>query len=128
MRAQDKIIIALAVLYTSIAFSLELYWLVFNQVMETRTDLFARILALYFPADHSWRMPGNPPEKALSISLEMVNVFHHSMAVVWTDLVHHQTASISLPSATSYRNLYVVLWHLHLLQRCPCLGLRDVRV
>ncbi len=27
--------------------TLEGYWLMFNQVMETRTDIFAKILALY---------------------------------------------------------------------------------
>jgi emopamil binding protein len=72
---KDKVVIALVVLYSSVALTLELYWIIFNQVMEFRTDLVARVLQFYWPADHSWRIPGFPAEKAFVLSLELVNVF-----------------------------------------------------
>jgi len=87
MRSQDKFIIVMIAVFTSVAFSLELYWLIFNQVMESRTDLLARILALYWPADYTWRISGTPPQKALSISLETVNVFITpwlSLGLIWS--------------------------------------------
>jgi hypothetical protein len=83
---RDKVVIGLILAYTSIALSLELYWLIFNQVMETRTDLFAQILSLYWPADYGWRIPGNAPQKAVSLALETVNVFITpwlSLGLIW---------------------------------------------
>jgi hypothetical protein len=68
--AKDKVIIGLIVAFTAVALTLELYWLVFNQVMESRTDVFARALALYWPADYTYRIPGYPIEKAFTLSLE----------------------------------------------------------
>src|SRR3954468_14486208 len=72
---KDKAIIGLILVFTSVALTLELYWLIFNQVMESRTDLLARILALYWPVDYTWRIPGYPIEKAFTLSVESVNVF-----------------------------------------------------
>jgi hypothetical protein len=72
---KDKVVIALVVLYSSVALTLELYWIIFHQVMEFRTDLFARVLRFYWPADHSWRIQGYPAEKAFVLSLDLVNVF-----------------------------------------------------
>src|SRR5476651_1915086 len=71
---KDKAIIGLILLFTSVALTLELYWLVFNQVMESRTDLLARILSLYWPADYTFRISGYPLEKAFTLSFESVNV------------------------------------------------------
>jgi EXPERA (EXPanded EBP superfamily) len=70
---KDRAIIGLILAFTAVAFTLELYWLIFNHEMESRTDLVARALALYWPADHSYRVPGYPIEKAFTLSLEGVN-------------------------------------------------------
>jgi len=43
---RDKFIVGLIVFFAAIAMTLEGYWLIFNQVMESRTDIFAKILAL----------------------------------------------------------------------------------
>jgi hypothetical protein len=86
---KDKAIIGLILIFTSVALTLELYWLVFNQVMESRTDLFAKILALYWPADYTWRIPGYPIEKAFTLSFESVNVLVTpwlSMGLIWAIL------------------------------------------
>ena len=71
--AKDKVIILLIVAFTTVALTLELYWLVFNQEMESRTDPLARALAIYWPADYTYRIPGYPIEKAFTLSLEGVN-------------------------------------------------------
>ncbi len=70
---RDRVIIGLIVFFAAIAMTLEGYWLVFNQVMESRTDLFANILAIYWPADYTYRIPGYPPEKSFTLALEGVN-------------------------------------------------------
>ena len=44
LRAEDKVIICLIVFFTAVALTLELYWLIFNQAMENRTDWLARVL------------------------------------------------------------------------------------
>ena len=83
---KDRIVIALVSFFTMVAVTLELYWIIFNQVMEQRTDLFAMVLRLYWPVDHSWRISGYPPEKALMLSLEGTNVFLTpllSVILVW---------------------------------------------
>jgi hypothetical protein len=71
--AKDKAIIGLVLAFTAVALTLELYWLIFNQEMESRTDLVARALAIYWPADYTYRVPGYPVEKAFTLSLEGVN-------------------------------------------------------
>jgi EXPERA (EXPanded EBP superfamily) len=71
---KDKVIIGLLLGFTAVALTLELYWLVFNQEMERRTDLLARVLAIYWPADYTFRVSGYPIEKAFTLSFEAVNV------------------------------------------------------
>jgi hypothetical protein len=71
--ARDKVIIFLILFFAAIAFTLEAYWLIFNQVMESRSDVFARILALYWPADYTYRIPGYPIAKSFTLALEGVN-------------------------------------------------------
>lgn len=87
----DKVIIGLIVFFTSVALTLELYWLIFNQVMESRTDTFARLLAIYWPADYTYRVTGYPIAKAFTLSLEGVNTFLTpvlSAVLVWSILKH----------------------------------------
>src|SRR5262249_40363864 len=71
--AKENVIIALIMLFTSVAWTLEAYWLMFHQIMESRTDLFARTLALYWPADYTYRIPGYPIEKSFTLAVESVN-------------------------------------------------------
>ena len=70
---KDKVIIGMLVVFAAIAMTLEGYWLIFNQVMESRTDLLANILAIYWPADYTYRIAGYPPEKSFTLALEGVN-------------------------------------------------------
>ena len=72
---KDKVTIGLILFFTTVALTLELYWLIYHQEMEARTDLFARLLSIYWPADRTYRIPGYPIEKAFTLSLEGVNTF-----------------------------------------------------
>jgi len=86
---KDKVTIGLILFFTTVALTLELYWLIFNQVMESRTDLLAKILALYWPVDYTWRIPGYPIEKAFTLSFESVNVLVTpwlSLGLIWAIL------------------------------------------
>jgi hypothetical protein len=75
LSAKDKAIIGLVLCFTAAALTLELYWLIFNQEMESRSDLFARIFAFYWSADYTYRIPGRPIEKSFTLALEGVNTF-----------------------------------------------------
>ena len=71
---KDRVIIALIAAFTLVAFTLEAYWIWFNQVMESRTDVLARTLALYWPADYTYRVPGYAIEKCFTLAVEGANV------------------------------------------------------
>jgi hypothetical protein len=89
LSGKDKAIIGLLLFYTTVALTLELYWLIFHQVMESRTYLFAQLFALYWPADYTYRIPGYPIEKAFTLALESVNVLITpwlSMGLIWAIL------------------------------------------
>jgi EXPERA (EXPanded EBP superfamily) len=73
LSTSDKTVIGLILIFTSVAVTLELYWLIFNQVMESRSDILGRALAIYWPADYTYRVTGYPIEKAFTLSLEGVN-------------------------------------------------------
>jgi hypothetical protein len=90
---KDVAIVCLIVFFTTVALTLELYWLLHHQEMESRTDLFARIISLYWPLDHSWRIPGYPIEKALNLSLEGVNALVTpilSAILLWAIVKHRR--------------------------------------
>jgi hypothetical protein len=83
---KDRTIIGLILFFATVAFTLEGYWLIFNQVMESRTDLFARLLALYWPADYTYRISGYPIEKSFTLALEGVNTLltqFLSFGLIW---------------------------------------------
>jgi hypothetical protein len=73
LSAKDRMVIVLLLVFTAIALTLELYWIIFNQEMESRTDLLARAIAVFWPADRTFRIPGYPVEKAFTLALEMGN-------------------------------------------------------
>ena len=72
---RDKIVICLIVFFTAVALTFELYWLIFNQAMENRSDLLARAFALYWPADSTYRVPGLSVAKSFNLAVEGVNTF-----------------------------------------------------
>lgn len=83
---KDKIIVGLIVFFALVAFTVEGYWLVFNQVMESRTDLFARLWAFYWPADYTYRISGYPIDKSFTLALESVNTLltqFLSFGLIW---------------------------------------------
>lgn len=69
----DKVTIGLIFFFALIAFTLEAYFLMFNQSLEQRSDVFVKMLSLYWPADYTYRIPGWPIEKCFTIALETVN-------------------------------------------------------
>jgi hypothetical protein len=69
---KDKLIIGFLVLFLLVAI-IEAYWLLHHNVMEQQTDLIARLLAVYWPADRTYRIPGYGVDKAFTLSLESVN-------------------------------------------------------
>jgi EXPERA (EXPanded EBP superfamily) len=71
--AKDKTIIVLIAFFSTVALTLEAYWLIYHDVMESRTDVFARLLAIYWPADYTYRVPGYPIEKCFILVAETVN-------------------------------------------------------
>jgi EXPERA (EXPanded EBP superfamily) len=90
---KDRAIVCLIVFFTTVAMTLELYWLLHHQEMESRTDLFARIISIYWPLDHSWRIPGYSIEKALNLSLEGVNALVTpilSAILLWAIVKHRR--------------------------------------
>jgi cholestenol delta-isomerase len=72
MPARDRAIIGFLVLFllTSV---LEAYWLLHHNEMEQRHDFLARLLAIYWPMDHTYRIPGYGADKAFTLALERVN-------------------------------------------------------
>jgi hypothetical protein len=93
LTVKDRAIVCLIVFFTAVALTLELYWLRHHQEMESRTDLFARIISLYWPLDRSWRIPGYSIEKALNLSLEGVNALVTpilSAILVWAIVMHRR--------------------------------------
>lgn len=75
LSVNDKIVVVLLACFALVAYTLELYWLLFHQTMESRDDIIATIFALYWPADYTYRIPGYPPEKSFTLALESVHVF-----------------------------------------------------
>ncbi len=54
MSVKDKIIIGMILFFTTVAFTLELYWLIHHNVMESRSDVFAEVLSIFWPADRTY--------------------------------------------------------------------------
>jgi hypothetical protein len=90
---KDRVTVCLIVFFTAVALTLELYWLLHNQEMESRADLFARIIALYWPVDYTWRIAGYPVAKAFVLSFESVNVLVTpilSAILLWAIVKHRR--------------------------------------
>jgi hypothetical protein len=80
LSTRDKVTLVIIAFYVVIAVTFEGYWLVFNQVMEQRHDVFAKALSVYWPVDYTYRVSGYPIEKCFTMSVESLNV------LVWQPL------------------------------------------
>jgi len=78
---KDKVTLVLLAFFMSVALTLEAYWLLFHNSMEGRTDIFARLLQIYWPADRTYRIPGYSVEKSFTLALESVNVASQALNV-----------------------------------------------
>jgi hypothetical protein len=80
---RDKLTIGLLAFFVLIAWTIEAYWVLHNDSMEGRHDLLARALALYWPADRTYRIAGHGSAKSFTLALETVNSFVTSWLQLW---------------------------------------------
>lgn len=73
MSRRDRLILGLLCFYILIAFSLELYWLIYRDELVARAphELFARLFQIYGDADRAYY----DRVSALAIGLEGINVY-----------------------------------------------------
>lgn len=83
LAAKDKWTIGLLVFFAVIAWTLEAYWVINNDSMEARHDLFARALAIYWPADRTYRVAGHDVAKSFTLALESINTFVTQAVQLW---------------------------------------------
>lgn len=81
LSAADRVIIGLLAFFLAIAFSLELYWIVYNDSLVARADheLFAYLFQIYGDADRAYFDRISP----MAIGLEQINVFVTQFVNVW---------------------------------------------
>jgi hypothetical protein len=112
---RDKIVICLIVFFTAVALTFELYWLIFNQAMENRTDFLARAFALYWPVDSTYRVPGLSVAKSFTLVLEGVNTFitpSLSSVLVWGILTRRPFRHALQLTIATYSLYSVLLYYL----------------
>ena len=114
--ARDKIVICLVIFFSAIALTFELYWLIFNQAMENRTDLLARAFALYWPADPTYRIPGFSPSPSRSRSKASTLSSRRAFRLCSSGLfsrVGHSVMQLTIPTYTLYSVLlYYLVAHI----------------
>ena len=113
--ARDKIVICLVIFFSAIALTFELYWLIFNQAMENRTDLLARAFALYWPADSTYRVAGLSVAKSFTLALQGVNTFitpSLSSVLVWGILTRRPFRHALQLTIATYTLYSVLLYYL----------------
>ena len=81
MSRRDRIILVLLSFFLCIAFSLELYWLIYRDELVARAphELFARLFQIYGDADRAYY----DRVSALAIGLEGINVYFTQLLNVW---------------------------------------------
>jgi hypothetical protein len=81
MSRSDRVTLGLLTFFLCIAFSLELYWLVFRDELVARapTELFARLFQIYGDADRAYY----DRISALAIGLEGINVYITQAVNLW---------------------------------------------
>jgi hypothetical protein len=83
LSVKDKVTIGLIGFFVLIAWTLEAYWLVHNNDMEAHNDILQKALALYWPADRTYRVPGHDTAKSFTLALESVNVCVTQLLQIW---------------------------------------------
>jgi hypothetical protein len=133
LSARDRVTVGLLAFFMSIALTLEAYWLLFHNSMDGRSDLLARVLQIYWPADRTYRMPGYSVEKSFTLALERINVlsqvlnawlifailrrrsYRHALQltlstyIAYGTLLYLYVAHISGYAVFAYRDLYPFL-------------------
>jgi len=81
MSRSDRVTLVLLTFFLCLAFSLELYWLVFRDELVARAphELFARIFQIYGDADRAYYDRITP----LAIGLESINVYFSQILDLW---------------------------------------------
>jgi len=81
MSRSDRVILGLLTFFLCIAFSLELYWLIYRDELVARAphELFARLFQIYGDADRAYYDRVSP----LAIALEGINVYVTQILNVW---------------------------------------------
>lgn len=81
MSRSDRVTLGLLTFFLCIAFSLELYWLIYRDDLVERAphELFARLFQIYGDADRAYY----DRISALAIGLEGINVYITQLANVW---------------------------------------------
>jgi hypothetical protein len=72
LSTSDKAILAFLGLFLLVSV-LEAYWIINHNEMEQHSDILKRLLAIYWPADRTYRIPGYGNDKAFTLALERVN-------------------------------------------------------
>jgi hypothetical protein len=83
LSVKDKVTIGLIGFFILVAWTLEAYWLLHNNDMEAHNDIFQKGLALYWPADRTYRVPGHDTAKSFTLALESVNVCVTQLLSIW---------------------------------------------
>jgi hypothetical protein len=116
---KDRVTVGLLVFYMSIALTLEAYWLLFHNSMEGRSDVFARLLQVYWPADRNYRIPGYSVEKAFPLALESVNTVVTQILNAWLIFAivrrrpYRHALQLTVSTYTAYGTfLYLYVGHL----------------
>jgi hypothetical protein len=116
--ARDKFIIGFLVFCMLVA-PLELYWIIFRAEVAGRTDVMARLLSIYWPADRTYRDGILDNAQAFTLSLESVNACFSqflNVALVWAILKRKQwrhSLQLTLSTYTFYGTfLYFYVAHL----------------
>jgi hypothetical protein len=119
LATKDRITIGLLVFFMLVALTLEAYWLIFHNVMESRTDLFARALRLYWPADQTYRVPGYSVSKSFTLALESINTIVSQWLNAWLIFAivrrryYRHALQLTLATYTGYGTLlYLYVAHL----------------
>jgi hypothetical protein len=83
LSVKDKVTLGLLAFYMLMGWTIESYWLLHNNDMEAHDDLLQKILAFYWPADRTYRVPGHDIAKSFTLALESFNVCVIQPLQIW---------------------------------------------
>lgn len=116
MSRRDRVILGLLCFYILIAFSLELYWLIYRDELVDRAprELFARLFEIYGDADRAYYDRISP----LAIGLESINVYFTQLLnlllihAIVARTHHRHTLQLLLGSYLAY-SVVLYFWAAH---------------